>query len=787
VALLAVPSALVQRGPVLSAPRAAPPTPTTAPLPPPVAHLTDRTLVLGGLTRVTSSSAAARGLTAVSLTATVQNTGKQTLTVRPQDFEVSAEGDSFSPLGTSKATTGASEKITTGAAHALHLTFALPPAAMPEAVLRYHPSLQNAVAAIPLLSAGSPLAGAASVAIEDNFTRANQAGWGTTTNADGVANVAWGMDGDGTHAFVTIAGNTGSYSYQGNINTIGIASSGSTTFNGGDSLVEFSVSAVGHITPYVVENTCANKTCYYGARMHTSQNKLEIAKRFQGGTGILASVPFTASANTLYWMRLDVAPVPGSTTLKAKIWANGTPEPDWMVTAADTQPLVANLVGTGGSWDIAGPGETINYVCYSFVTAGLAAACGSDGSGGTPTPTPTAAATATSTPTATPSPTTTATSTATSTPTATATATPTTTATPTVTPAPTPTNTPPPAPTVNTFWLNWQGGKADPWGTAFDASGNLWFTEPGCDFAPTCSSSAPPGQLGVLTPSSGVAHFYTLPNITGNQPIFLALDAAGKIWFTTPNNSMIGEFDPTTRTFVGQWPVTSGSGPWDLTFSHGMIWYTEHFVSSVGRFDPVAHTFTDFATPSANSNPYGIAAGDPANDNLIWFTENNSSVAQIAVLDQGNNDQIAEYPIESQLDGRNTPHMIALDAQGKPWWTEGWDRIIGTLDPTKATAGQCGASTGDCIGVQEIALPAPGPCTQRHVSGIALQGGGQVVWLTDSLAAQVGDYNPATAQFTLYNRPWCSVHPHDGLIMDGAQHPWWNEEFTNDIAELIQN
>lgn len=70
--------------------------------------------------------------------------------------------------------------------------------------------------------------------------------------------------------------------------------------------------------------------------------------------------------------------------------------------------------------------------------------------------------------------------------------------------------------------------------------------------------------------------FYTLPKITGNQPIFVALDAAGNVWFTTPNNSMIGEFNPSTSSFVGQWPVTAGSGPWDLVFNKGVIWYTEH-------------------------------------------------------------------------------------------------------------------------------------------------------------------------------------------------------------------
>src|SRR5205807_3953183 len=125
----------------------------------------------------------------------------------------------------------------------------------------------------------------------------------TTTNPDGVPYVGWDMDGNGATANVTISANTGVYSYPGTTNMVGIASSGCAelgcpTWNGGDSLVKVAVSAVGHVTPYVVQNACSDKSCYYGARLHTSQNKFEMAKRAGNGTNILASVPFTANANT---------------------------------------------------------------------------------------------------------------------------------------------------------------------------------------------------------------------------------------------------------------------------------------------------------------------------------------------------------------------------------------------------------------------------------------------------------------------------------------------------------
>jgi streptogramin lyase len=601
------------------------------------------------------------------------------------------------------------------------------------------PTPTPTVTTTPTTPTPTPSAGGPNT-IEDTFQRPNQAGWGSSTNSDGVPNVAWGMDGSGSLSYVSLNNNTGQYSYPGATNTVGIASAGSTAYNGGDALARFTVSAIGHATPYIVVNACANKSCYYGVRLHTSQNHLELAKRAGGGTAILAAISFTPVANTAYWMRLDVVPGGTSASLQAKIWADGSAEPtSWMVSATDGSPLAANLPGAGGSWDQVGTGESINYSCFAYAASGPASPCSGAG-GGAPTPTPT----------------------------------------PSITPTPSPTPTPPPPGSITEYQL--AGGVGNPWGTAIDAAGNVWFAEPGCDFAPTCSATTPPGQIGMLPAGSSAPTYYTLPNITGNQPIFVALDSAGNVWFTTPNNSMIGEFSPTTKQFVGQWSVTAGSGPWDLTIANGKIWYTEHLVSSIGMFDPSTHSYQDFPTPTASSNPYGIAA----NGALIWFTENNNNVARIAVLNTNTN-VISEYLIRASLQNTSiTPHLIALDGKGNPWWTEGWTRAIGTLNVQQATAGTCGATTGDCAGVSEAYLPAPpSTCNSSHTSGIAIQGGGQLVWLTDSLSAQVGSYSPSTGAFTLSNLS-CGAHPHDGVSLYGSSQVWWDEEFANALGAMAQ-
>jgi streptogramin lyase len=331
---------------------------------------------------------------------------------------------------------------------------------------------------------------------------------------------------------------------------------------------------------------------------------------------------------------------------------------------------------------------------------------------------------------------------------------------------------------INTIPLT--QGVGEPWGTAIDSSGNIWFAEPGCDFAPTCAADTPPGQIGKIDPSSGAVTFYTLPSIPGNQPIFVAFDGAGNLWFTTPNNSMIGEFSPSTGSFLGQWPVTAGSGPWDLIVANGEIWYTEHLASAVGAFNPDTHAHRDFQTPSANSNPYGITA----NGGLIWFTENNSSVDRVAVLDTTKANVISEYPIVRPLSG--TPHMIDVDRSGRPWWTEGFSNTIATLNPAAATPGNCGTTAGTCTGIRRFEVPRSITCGgSAHTSGIAFQRSADLVWLDNSLTAQVGSFSPATGTFAMNTLSDCGAHPHDGLSLDAAGNVWFDEEFANAIGELV--
>ncbi len=125
-----------------------------------------------------------------------------------------------------------------------------------------------------------------------------------------------------------------------------------------------------------------------------------------------------------------------------------------------------------------------------------------------------------------------------------------------------------------------------PWGTAFDGSGRVWMAMPGCDLAPSCPSSTPPGKLVLFDPNTqNWATVVSLPAGFG-QPVFVAVDHTGKVWFTMPVTNSIG------RTTISQWAVpTGGAGPWDIAIdSKGIIWFTEHYTNQIASFDPNTHT-----------------------------------------------------------------------------------------------------------------------------------------------------------------------------------------------------
>ncbi len=312
----------------------------------------------------------------------------------------------------------------------------------------------------------------------------------------------------------------------------------------------------------------------------------------------------------------------------------------------------------------------------------------------------------------------------------------------------------------------------NPWGTAFTSAGRVWVAMPGCDLAPTCSGSTPPGKLALFDPNSHrVVITVSLPAGYG-QPAFVAVDSTDRVWFTMPVTNSIGLYNPVSKT-VTQWPVpTASSGPWGITIdAKGIIWFTEHYGNQIASFNPTTHTFQEIATPATNSQPYGITVDTAGN---IWFTENTDVVALIGeYTTQG---VLKEYKIRNSKTGGTglTPHLITIDPSGNIWWSEGWVSSIGTL---KLASAQPGTNNG----VTEYAYTPSCHNCGSHTSGIHADQQG-VIWLDDSLQNVFGSFT-VNGGFSFYNSP--GNHPHDGLNVDAQGRVWFDEEFSNKLAVAI--
>jgi streptogramin lyase len=310
---------------------------------------------------------------------------------------------------------------------------------------------------------------------------------------------------------------------------------------------------------------------------------------------------------------------------------------------------------------------------------------------------------------------------------------------------------------------------SDPWGTTFDSSGNVWVALPGCDLGPYCAGGTFPGKIAEFNPTNDSwTRVYSLPSGFG-QPLFLAFDKGGNLWFPMPMTNTLGELVLSTGK-ASQWTLpTPSAGPWDLAIDgNGNIWVTEHYTNKIAEFNPSTDKFVkEVATPAGNSQPYGITVD---RSNNVWFTENNSAVALIAEYTASG--QLEEYKIRNGSTSGLTPHLITIDTNGNPVWSEGWVSSIGRLNLSQA-------KPGTNSGVTEYTYHPPCATCGSHTSGIAVDHGG-VVWFTDSLQSIFGSLNGSS--FTFYNTPTGNSHPHDGLNVDSSNRVWFDEEFANKLA-----
>ena len=206
-----------------------------------------------------------------------------------------------------------------------------------------------------------------------------------------------------------------------------------------------------------------------------------------------------------------------------------------------------------------------------------------------------------------------------------------------------------------------------PFGIAGGPDGNLWFTESGRN------------QIGRITPAGQITEF-PVPTAS-SYPFGIAAGPDGNLWFTESGGNQIGRITPAGQ--ITEFPVpTASSYPFGIAAGpDGNLWFTESGGDQIGRITP-AGQITEFPAPPSGSAPVGIAAGPDGN---LWFTETvgdqiepitPAEIGRITTAEIGRitpAGQITEFSLPT---ADSAPFGIAAGPDGNLWFTElGGDKI----------------------------------------------------------------------------------------------------------------
>lgn len=289
------------------------------------------------------------------------------------------------------------------------------------------------------------------------------------------------------------------------------------------------------------------------------------------------------------------------------------------------------------------------------------------------------------------------------------------------------------------------------------------------------------------------------------SPLHVAIESPGRIWFTQPNEHSIGRLVVTSTVDYQftQFPIPPASSqPYDIDFASGMVWFTEKDGNTIGRLNPATGAVDEFAIPTPNSQPAGLDAleGTPAQ---IWFAEKGANKIGLLTVTSTVDSYFNEYDLSGSLTN-SQPEDVAVDSNGKVWFTAPGATRIGRFDPSSSAFNFVGTGSGSepwSIKVDEQGYPwftdrtnnRVGKYFPQTLSTIAWSDlpnpnsfpndvavGAGFAWITErdgSRAGQVNSTNGAISEIGLAN----SSSP-AGLAMDGNGCIWIAESGLNKIA-----
>ena len=243
--------------------------------------------------------------------------------------------------------------------------------------------------------------------------------------------------------------------------------------------------------------------------------------------------------------------------------------------------------------------------------------------------------------------------------------------------------------------------------------GMIWFTEG-------------ENRIGSLDPKDGAVKEYDIPT-PHSEPHQITEGPDGSIWFLEFQTNKIGQLNPITGK-ITEFPIGPGN-PHALALVGDKLWYTQGgmywiniFFNKLGCLNTKTGEIMEIAIPPEKSVPHGLTV---SSEGTLWFTEMLANKLSKLELKDGKH-QIVEYI----LDENRNPHDIYIDEnKGYIWFTAANPDAIGRLDLSKA-------EPGTSKGIKYFKLLSP----DSHPTQIALDKEGRV-WFTEMGRYFQGKYN----------------------------------------------
>ncbi len=137
-----------------------------------------------------------------------------------------------------------------------------------------------------------------------------------------------------------------------------------------------------------------------------------------------------------------------------------------------------------------------------------------------------------------------------------------------------------------------------------------------CVASDALPSQAQSAGVAVVSPNNPYVVEYPLRF----APLNIAVEAPGRIWFTLPEAHALGRLvveagEPLSYTVTEYATPTANSEPYDLAVADGFVWFTERAGNRLGRLEIATGEIVEYRLPQANAEPTGIALDA---DGQVW-------------------------------------------------------------------------------------------------------------------------------------------------------------------------